>query len=136
MTMEANLLTRLGAVAGLSALGGRIAWFERPRKSTPEFPALVLTFVSPGREWTHDGPDDLDRPRVQFDLYGTSPAALRTMFVALRTEMERTPHIDIGTTRFHPAALDSQRDMPPEDLADDTRIFRISADFQFFHETV
>lgn len=134
--MHEDLLTRLNAVAGLSSLGGRIAWFERPRKSTPEFPALVLTFVSPGREWTHDGPDDLERPRVQFDLYGPSPAALRTLFKTLRTEMERMPHVDIGTTRFHPAALDSQRDMPAEDLTDGVRIFRISADFQFFHEPI
>jgi len=136
MTMQADLLTRLGVVAGLSALSGRIAWFERPRHSTPEFPALVITFVSPGREWTHAGPDELDRPRLQFDLYGPSPDVLVSLFTALRTELETLPHVDVGNTRFHPAALDTQRDMPPEDLADDIRIFRISADFQFFHEPV
>lgn len=136
MNMQADLLTRISAVDGLSALGTRIAWFERPRKSKPEFPALVVTFISPGRDWTHAGPDELDRPRLQFDLYGPSPDALLSLFAALRTELERMPHVDVGTTRFHPAALDSQRDMPPEDLADDTRIFGISADFHFYHEPV
>ena len=136
MTMESDLLTRVGAVAGLSALGGRIAWFERPRKVTPEFPALVLTIVSPGREWTHGGPDGLDRPRVQFDLYGTSVTELRGLFTALRGEMEAMPFADVGATRFHPAMLDTKRDLSPEDLTDGVRIFRISADFQFYHEAI
>lgn len=136
MTMESDLLTRLGAVAGLLPLGGRIAWFERPRKATPEFPALVLTFVSPGREWTHGGPDGLDRPRVQFDFYGTSVTELWGLFTALRDELEATPFTDVGATRFHPAMLDTKRDLPPEDLTDGVRVFRISADFQYYHEPV
>jgi hypothetical protein len=136
MTMEADLLTRANAVAGLSPLGGRIAWFERPRLCTPEFPAMVLTLVSPGREWTHGGPDGLDRARVQMDFYGESPDQLRALFLVWRAELETMPHVDVAGTRFHPAALDTQRDMPPEDLTDGTRIFRVSADFQFFHEAL
>ena len=136
MGMEADLLARLGAVTGLDPLGGRIAWMERPRKSSPEFPALVLTIVSPGRDWTHDGPDNLDRPRVQCDFYGASPAQLRDLFVAFRDEMETMPYVDVGDTRFHPAMLDTQRDLPAEDLSDGVRIFRINADFQFYHEPV
>lgn len=137
--MQADLLTRLGAVAGLSALGTRISWMERSRRVTPEFPALVATMVSPGRDWTHDGPDGLDRPRVQFDLYGKSVDQLRDLFDALRDELETAPFVDVGGaggTRFHPAMLDTQRDMPAEDLSDGTRIFRISADFYFYHEPV
>lgn len=136
MTMHGDFLTRLGAVAGLSALGARISWMERSRKATPEFPALVATLVSPGRDWTHDGPDGLDRPRVQVDIYGKSVDQLRDLFEALRTELETTPYVDVGATRFHPAMLDTQRDLPAEDLVDGTRIFRISADFIFYHETV
>ena len=136
MGMEADLLTRLGAVTGLAPLSGRIAWIERPRKSSPEFPALVMTIVSPGRQWTLSGPDNLDRPRIQFDFYGTSLDQLRDLFAAFRDEMETTPFVDVGATRFHPAMLDTQRDMPAEDLANGIRIFRFNADFQFYHETV
>jgi hypothetical protein len=136
MAMESDLLTRLGAVAGLSPLGARIAWFERPRKAVPEFPALVLTLVSPGREWTLGGPDGLDRPRMQFDLYGPSVTELRALFAVLRDALEARPFADVGATRFHPAMLDTQRDLPAEDLTDGVRIFRISADFQFYHEAI
>lgn len=136
MSMEADMLARLVGVAGLSPVGTRIAWGERPRGSSPEFPALVLTQVSPGREWTHDGPDGLDFPRVQFDFYGPSPEQLRTLFIALRDELEATPFTDQGGTRFHQAFLETRVGPTAEDLVDGVRIFRIRCDFQFHHESI
>ena len=135
MSWRDDLVARLGSEPALSsALGDRIAWFEAQRGWT-EYPQLVLQEIDPGREYTHDGPDGLDQPRVQFDIYATDPADLQTVEAALMTEMEQA-ETDAGDTRFHFGFLVLRRFGEVEDLPDQRRLFRLTMDFEFHWETV
>ena len=135
MSWRGDLVTRLRTDAALATLlGQRIAWFENARSWGETYPQLVLQEISPGREYTHNGPDGLDEPRVQFDIYAESGTAIEAIEVALLAEMER--EAVQGGTRFHFAFLQGRRMLPPDDLANQTRVLRMSMDFNFFHETV
>ena len=137
MSMTSDLRTRLLSVAAIAAaVEGRIARFERPRglNNAPEFPAVRLTLQSPGRGYSHEGPVGLDRARVQIDVWAESAAAAEPLFVLIRNEMETPASVNAGATRFHTAQLTSGGDTEPEDLADQKRVYRIRADFEFYHE--
>ena len=133
MSWRTDLIVRLRADAGVAAaLGTRVAWIEAGG-TWSAYPQLVLHEISPGREYTHDGPDGLDRPRVQFDVWGQGIAQLEAAEAALLTVMEAGG--DQGATRFHEAALED-RETGVEDLSDQVRIHRLRMDFTFFFETV
>ena len=130
MSWRTDLIARLEADAGLAdALSDRIGWFEAQR-GWQAFPQLVLQEISPGREYTHGGPDGLDEPRVQFDIYATDPADLETVEAALLAEMEQDA-VTVGGTWFGFARLLLRRTRPPEDLGDQTRVFGLQIDFAF-----
>lgn len=131
--MEVDLVARLVAVPALAAIqGDNVGWFERA--GSFGYPATVLQEISPGREYTHEGPDELDNPRIQFDFYGIDPVVLLALSKATLAEMEVPA--DVGTTRFHPAMLDSRRSDLPEETADGRRVFRITMDLNFYHEQI
>ena len=135
MSWRNDLITRLRGDAALAArLGARIAWFENARGWGQTYPQLVLQEISPGREYTHDGPDGLDEPRVQFDIYALSGGEIEAVEAALLAEMESPANV--GGTGFDHAFLEGRRMLPSADLADQTRVLRMSMDFTFFHETI
>lgn len=130
MSWRTDLLDRLEADTALSAaLGERIGWFEAQR-GWQAFPQLVLQEISPGREYTHGGPDGLDEPRVQFDIYATDTADIETVEAALLAEMEQDG-VTVGDTLFGIGRVDGRRTRQPEDLADQTRVFGLQIDFIF-----
>lgn len=134
MSWRADLITRLRGDAGLAAqLGTRIAFFAAARRWTV-YPQLVLQEISPGREYTHDGPDGLDQPRVQFDIYAETDAQLLAVEAALMAEME-SPAM-VGATSFHHGYLESRSSPDPGDLANNRAVLRLSLDFTFFHEAI
>lgn len=133
-TWRQDLLARLRGDAALAAaFGTRIAFFEAGRSWTG-YPRLVLQEVSPGREYTLTGPDGLDAPRVQFDIYAETDATLLAGEAALLAEME-SPATQ-GGTRFAPGFLDARSMPDPGDLANQRRILRLSLDFTFYHEAI
>lgn len=133
-TWRQDLIARLRADAALAAaFGTRIAFFEAARSWTA-YPQLVLQEVSPGREYTHNGPDGLDGPRVQFDIYATDDASLLAAETALMAEMES--EVTVGGTKFHHGYLEARSMPDPGDLANQRRILRLSLDFTFFHEAI
>jgi hypothetical protein len=135
MSWRGDLITRLrnnAALAGL--LGNRIAFFEAGRR-WESYPQLVLQEISPGREYTHDGPDRLDGPRVQFDIYAADGTSLESVEVALLAEMEQQP-VEVGGTRFFFGFLEARSMPDPGDLANQRRIQRLSLDLTFFHEAI
>lgn len=133
MTWKADLVTRLRAHAGLAALcGARIAWFEAARGWGHTYPQLVLQEIDPGRAYTHDGPDALEQPRVQFDIYAEGGAAIDAVGAALAAAMEAGG--SAGATTFHEGFLQSRATGDPEDLGDQRRVQRMTIDFSFFHE--
>jgi Protein of unknown function (DUF3168) len=131
--MEAALITRLNAVPAITGLtGDRISWFDRVRGDG--LPALVLTQISPGREYTHDGPDELDRPRVRFDCWADDQVSAKALARAVLTTMESAA--DVGDVRFWPAELQVARDLPEAEQDGGAALFRVQQEFLFFHETI
>ena len=129
MPMQEALAARLAGAAPIGALvGDRVDWFDRP----DGFPALSLTMVSPGREWTMDGPDELDEPWVHVEAWANTKAQVAALKRAVVVEMEQPRSVD-GVT-FHEASLESERWDRPDDLDDGTAVFRVSMDFRFFCE--
>jgi hypothetical protein len=137
MSWRSDLRDRLRASSDLAAVtnSGQIAWFEDARSWTDDSDSLVLTEISPGREYTHSGPDGLDRARVQFDLRSKSGDTIETMEAALRAELEQDG-VTVGSTRFGMAFQLPSRGMGTEDLGNQRRVQRLILDFEFFHETV
>lgn len=135
MTWRNDLRTRLLGDAGLAALvGERIAWFEAGR-SWAEYPAIVLQEISPGREYTHAGPDGLDEPRVQFDIFAIGGVSAFEVEAALMAAMEQGA-VEAGGTRFGFGFLEGRRMLDPADLGGGVRVQRLSLDFSFFHEAI
>lgn len=134
MSWREDLVTRLRGNAPLAAVfGQRIAFFEAARSWTL-YPQLVLQEISPGREYTHDGADGLDGPRVQFDIYSDTETGLLDGETALLIAMESEQ--TVGSTRFHFGFLEARSMPDPGDLANQRRILRLSMDFTFFHEAI
>lgn len=134
MSWRADLVARLRGDAALAAtFGNRIAFFEAAR-SWSAYPQLVLQEISPGREYTHQGADELDNPRLQFDIFAEDDASLLAGEAALIAEMEAT--VDQDGTRFHHAFLEGRSMPDPGDLANNRRVLRLSLDFTFYHESL
>jgi len=133
-TWRQDLIARLRGDAALAAVfGTRIAFFEAAR-SWSAYPRLVLQEVSPGREYTLAGPDGLDSPRVQFDIFAETDASLLAGEAALIEEMEIGA--TEGGTRFAPGFLEARSMPDPGDLANQRRILRLALDFTFYHEAI
>lgn len=129
MAMEEDLVTRYTAAAPIAAIvaAGAIGWLDRPRGL---FPALVLTKVSPGREWTFDGPDGLDQPRIQHDCWALTKAQAVALARAVLAEAEQQR--TVGATTFEPADLELERWPEPEGLEGVGPVFRVQLDLMFF----
>jgi hypothetical protein len=133
--MELAMIARLAGCAPIAAIlasGEAVGWHERP--ASLGFPSISLTDASSGREYTHDGHDGLDRPRVQFDLCSLDAVTLIALRDAVRAEMEQAR--DIGAVRFHVAMEVSHFRPPPETLPDGKRVYRITQEWEFFWESV
>jgi len=114
MDLQAALRTRLKAAAGLTGIV--IEWGGVPQLTA--LPYLRLTKVSPGREWTHDGPDALVNPWVQIDIFAASNASAATLSAAVQAEMERLTDTTIGGWTFKPPGILVGDQWPgPEDLS-------------------
>lgn len=127
--MELELITRLTEAAAIGAIvGDAVSWHERP--ATLGFPAIVLTGVSPGRDYTHDGADGLDEPRVQFDLFGLDAVELITLKRAVIAEMEQSA--EVADVQFDEGFLETEFTPPAEILADGRRVYRVTQEWAFF----
>lgn len=132
--MDEAMILRLNAATGITAItGNRISWFERPR-SGGDSPAIVLTHVSAGVDYTMTGEDGLPFAWVQFDLWATDAAALPALEAAVIAEMHGTG--TWGGVRFHNGFVEGRQQFEPDDLADGARAYRNALDFQFHHELV
>jgi hypothetical protein len=129
MAMEEALVARLKAATGVPS---KVAWFERPREGG--LPCVTLQEVSAGEDWTHDGPDGLDSPRVQMDCWATTGTAAMAAARALKAEMERTDTVTVGGWIFHPASLELKR-ATIDELDGGTKVFRVQQDFEFYHQS-
>lgn len=129
--MEEALVARLLASASLAAIfGTRIFWDDLPQSTT--YPALRLTNITPGRDYTHDGHDGLSDPLVQFDSFGRSKGEATRGARALIATLEQTA--TQGSIKFGMSFLDGERTLPTVSLSGGQRIFGLSLDFRIFYE--
>ena len=128
--MEEDLVARLTSAQAVAAIvGDNVNWFERTRGA---FAELTLFKVSPGREWNHNGPDGLDRPRIQFDCWAGSAETAAALGRAVVGEMEQARAV--GGTRFWPGQLLAEDWTSEGEDGGGTPVFRARLDFEFFHE--
>lgn len=135
--MRGNLLARLRADDGVAAVAGTIPigagtrpavdWLERQSDEASAFPAAVLQVVSGAGEYDQDGPSGLEFRRVRIWSHGLSYAQADALRSALRNVIEAKG--TLGSTRFGPAKLQLERDLPPEDLPGGLKIYRIAEDY-------
>lgn len=131
MTMRTDLVTLLKGVTALNAItGNAVEWFEFGRGDTGG--QIRLSTISPGRDWTLDGPSWLDRAGVQFDLRSNDPDQADTMRTMVLAAMEAGG--TAGGTIFHPAQLEGEREVEPGEQPGGESLFGISLDFSFYHE--
>lgn len=131
--MEEALVTRLLAVAGLTALTAtRIYWNLAPQNVAK--PYVVLTRVTGIRDMKMSGPSGLVESRVQVDCYGATYASAKG--VALQAETALSGYKGtVSTTIFDGCFLVMERHgYVPDDTPD--RLHRISLDFIIWHKGV
>ena len=90
-------------------------------------PALVLTRVSGGSDYTYKGPAGLRRARVQIDSYGDSNASARSLQRALWAAMDGQVFTQGGI--WFQSLLADARDLTEPGLTDAETVHRISSDF-------
>lgn len=131
--MEEALVERLGAVSAISTrVTDRISFFGFQRGDTPN--GIALSVVTPGEEWTHGGPDGLNEPRVRFDIRGNDADDVMAIKRAVITEMHQAA--DVDDTRFHPASLEAEREIPLGEQPGGAGLLQWQLEFLFFHEEI
>lgn len=132
MDLQAAFRARLLANSTINTLtGGRVSWGGRPQATA--LPAIVLTKAAPGQEWTHDGPDALVRPWVQFDIWSSTYPSGAAIAEAVQAEMQRLDRVTVGGWHFDaPGELINDQWPGPEDLVGGGTAYRIIHDYRFY----
>lgn len=131
MTMEEDLVTRLKAVSAIYAItGAAVQFLQWGREDSGG--QVMLSTVTPGRGWTLEAPDWLDRPRVRFDIRSDDPDEVFTLkrLILAEMETERTT----GGTLFHPAQLEAERTIDLGEQDGGESLFQLQIEFMFYHE--
>lgn len=130
--MEADLIARLLADSGLSALvGNRITPIERPQDEG--LPAITLFRVSPGRSYTFGGASGSHGTLMQFDVWAASLMTAKQVMTALIAVLEQPA--TVGGTVFEMSFLQSERDSS-DDVPGVGTITRKSVDFLIWWQPV
>ena len=135
MAMEEAVIARLKQDAGVAALisgPNRISWFERIEGAA--LPALTLLAVSTDDGWSHDGPTGLDRARLRIDCWADTRTAAKALARAVRPVMEAGG--DQDGIRLHPARRVSERDFDEGEQDGGDALFRVSQEYQLYHEEI
>ncbi|SNT43578.1 Protein of unknown function [[Luteovulum] sphaeroides subsp. megalophilum] len=119
--MEEDLRALLLGAPAITALAGTRINFGRHPQGDP-LPALVLTTVSDREGLTLDGPDGLQRARVQIDCYAASYGEAKRLSRAVRDLLHG--HAGGG---FRALILEAARDLGAPEAPG--RPFRVSLDF-------
>lgn len=134
--MQADLIARLRGDAALTALlgvkGSRSAvdWVARPDSTT--LPSVTLTEVVSLPIYTAAGQAENIETTVQVDVWSGDVLAGISAMDRITAIMSVTE--SVGDTYFCRAFLSGgPRNMDPKDLPGGQRVYRRSADFQFYH---
>lgn len=126
--MEAALLARLLATAGLTALvSTRINWSRRPQGEA--LPAVVLHRIDGGRDYHTQGASGLVESRVQVDCWGVTYGSAKAVARQVEAAVSGA-RFTSGAIRFDAILIDDERDSTFDDT---TPIFRTSLDLMVHH---
>lgn len=128
MPIEEALAARLTAALG----DARVSSFGPNRGDA--YPKTVFNEISPGEEWTHEGPNSIARPRVQMDHYGRTRSEVTARARAAKAEMRVAA--TVAGVRFEPAQCDGERWIDEGEQDGGQPLFRISQDFLFYFEEI
>jgi len=124
---EAALIAALTANAGVSALaGGRV--FIAGARQGATYPYVTIQRIVTAGAVHLDGPADLEWPLFQIDCWATKAADALALGEAIRAI--DAVEITAGGLTFT-ATLQDQRGPAPDE---ETRNFRVSQDYRFWHE--
>lgn len=128
--MEEALIARLLATAAISAHYGNRIWPQTRPADVNSLPAATITVASDAREYSHDGPDDVQEARIQIDsrgrTYSEAKRGLRLILSELETEET------VNGVQFDMGRKVSGNDAPKEVLGGGTEIFRVTMDVAIF----
>lgn len=132
MDLQDAFRSRLLASGALTALvDDRVYWSKRPQNAA--LPALVLTKVAAGQEWTHDGPDPTVNPWVQIDIYAETLPSASVIASALMAEMQRIDAVTVEGWKFFPPAILATEQWPEADSPPKGgTIYRVTHDYRFW----
>ncbi|EQB13241.1 hypothetical protein [Sphingobium lactosutens] len=125
--MRVDLLARLEADDALNAAQS-ISWVSRPPKAG--LPGITLQQISPGRAYAMSSAIDLHDSIVRFDFWGLAMRDIDPLTRATVALLEQPGQY--GDTIFSRSLLESERDMPAEEVDGIGTVFRISADFRIW----
>ena len=126
--MEANLIAKLLATAGVTALvSTRINWSRRPQGSA--LPAIVLHRIDGAPDYHHAGASGLVQSRVQVDCWAVSYGAAKAIARAVETAVTAQTFTQ-GATRFDVILIADERDSTFDET---TPLFRTSLDLMIHH---
>ena len=129
--MEEALTSYLLGTSALTArVGQRINWDERPQLEA--LPAITLSISSAPVAYHHGGRRDLQRVRVQADVWGSAPgevlAAKRALITAVEAINTAAP---VGV--MHGAFIENDFTAGREDMGGGGRVFRRIVEFFVWH---
>lgn len=128
--MEEALRLKLLANPAIAAMVAAVAWGARPDATA--LPAITLSQVSAGRNYTHEGADDLTDPLIQFDYWGRSQWEVIQLERLVTAEMETAA--TVSGVAFGAAFLESQQDFDPEDIDGGATVYRRIADWRVYSQ--
>lgn len=121
--MEAALLARLLATAGVTALvGQRVNWSRRPQGDP--LPAIVLHRIDGTPDVHHAGYSGLVQSRVQVDCWSSSYGSAKAIARAVQTAITAQTFTQ-GVVRFDVILIADERDSTFDET---TPLFRTSLD--------
>lgn len=120
----------LGQTALTTLVGQRITWDERPQLES--LPAVILTVASATVDYHHGGRSNLQRARVQADVWGASAAQVVTVKRALITAVEAMTTSNTGAVIVR-AFIENDFSSAPEDTGGGSRVFRRIVEFFVWH---
>jgi hypothetical protein len=124
MDFQGALRARLTGLAG-----GRVYWVDRPQAAT--LPALTLQTISDPRPQHLKGFDDLRPTRVQFDAWGDTYSAAKSLMEAAIAAA--VPENTSNGIRFDRAMVENVQDLG--ERVGDKFVHRQSADLIFHWAT-
>lgn len=127
--LRAYLLSQSGVTSQVST---RVYWGERPQSGA--LPAVVMQVISDLPSYSMEGDNDLNRTRVQLDVYGSTYGAAKTAARAVKTALNSYQGTTGGTS-FRGVFRDGERDDRIAGTNEADRFFRVSLDYLVFHKS-